>query len=218
MSNALPFIGSATTLLGTAGNPATLQQADGGTLPVTTDHNGALLVREVGGKRYADASRGNLFVASASGFTGVAPLAPGGTTAGFMFYNPSGSGILMDIHRIVAAPVAAATTVVAALGLEYGTPPSAVGTAATIVAMPLGASRGAPLGKAAFGSTIVAMAYLMTLGLTAESTAGIIEGQLVFDFDGTLVLAPNTAVNIVSTITQGTAKWLQDVIWSERLP
>lgn len=196
-------------------NPAAVQNSDGSVAVVNLGHNGDLFVSEIHGKRYTAAARSNLFIASANGATGVSPLAPAGTTSGFMFYNPLGTNVLMEIHKIRAVPLTA-TDVVGGLALEYGVPPTAVGTAATIVSMPLQGSRGGPLCKASFGSTIAAMAWLQALTFV-QTTGGLMASDGSFDFDGSLVLFPGSAVNIVSTTTQGTNKWLQDVTWSEWL-
>jgi hypothetical protein len=218
MSNALPFIGSATTLLGTAGNPATLQQADGGTLPITTDHNGGLLVREIGGKRFSGASRGNLFWANFGGAVGVSVIAAGQTTGVALLYNPVGSGILVELVKLRVSGATVETSVISGLALEGSVQtPTAVTAAASINAMPLGLTRGAPLAKAYQAATIVAMPFIGGLGLTVQATTSPPTPAEV-DFDGTLVLAPGFTVNLVSAITQGTGKLIVDMLWQEWLP
>ena len=68
-------------------DPTATQNKDTSLVTATSGRHGETLVSEIHGARYVKASRGNLFWGT-SGVAGASLLAPGGTTAGFVLYNP----------------------------------------------------------------------------------------------------------------------------------
>lgn len=196
------------------GNPATIQASDGGLAPIVIGHQQELMTSDVHGRRYEAASRGNVFVGT-TGTGGLTIIAAGQTTAGFCFYNPVSSGVLMEVHKIRVLPKTA-TDVVGTIGLEYGAPPSTAGTPVVPATMPLSGARTANLCKVQTGGTIVAMTYLCTLNFI-QTTAGLAINGGEYDFDGALVLYPGSCVNIVATPTQSTNVYMQEVWFSEWL-
>lgn len=201
---------------GVTRNPLQEQNTDGTQVTASLGRHGHLHTADIHGQYFAATGRGAVFSACAAGGTGVAILAPGGTTAGFMFYNPVGTGMNMEILEICAAPKTA-TDVVDVIGLEYGTVPSAVGTADTVISQLIGGTSQTAQGKAAHGSTIAAMTVLRWLPIFVQTTAGVMQGSMVtYQPNGSLVLAPGGAINIMANpTTQGTNLWMQHVIWAE---
>jgi hypothetical protein len=200
-------------------NPsAVVQNVSANQNPDTTQVNfaagrqGDLLVSEAHGPRYAAAARGSFYIASPNTTTGNAILAPGGTTSGVVIGNPSGSGILAEVHRLRVVPIGA-TVVVAALGLEYGVNPVSTTYQTSVVSMPLGFSA-TPKVKIWDAVTIVANTWLRALPLFFPATTDVDNVGYEFDLSG-LVIYPGYAVNLVSTTTQGSIKFLVDYEWSE---
>lgn len=207
--------GTAVALTGLTQNPVLTQNNDITTAQPSFGRHGQLHTADVHGIRFAGASRGAVFSANANDATGRTILAPGGTTSGFMFYNPAGSGINMEILEIMTLPLTA-TDVVGVLGIEYGAPPTTVANAATVRSHWIGGAGAAALGKASYGSTIVAMTFLRWLPTFVQTVAGVLQGSLgSYDPQGSIVIAPGGAINIVSSTTQSTNLWAQSVTWAE---
>jgi len=146
--------------------------------------------------------------------TGVSILAPGGTTSGLTIWNPAASGMVINIHRILATPITSAS-VVSPIGLEYASELPTGGTTLTPVALPLGNSN-PPKTKAASGATITAMTYFCTL-LGVSGTAGAMQSPIERDLTGLLFLEPGMAINLVSLTSQVSDKFAVNVICSEWL-
>lgn len=182
--------------------------------PFAMGRHGEQLAGEIHGKRFVSRIMGNGFSANFNGNTGVSIIAPGQTTAGAVLYNPAGSGVNVELERIVITTASAATVVVAGLGLEGSVQvPSSV-TAATTNTFPLGAGVGTAKALAYKTATIVAMTYIMGLGLSFAATTSV-NPVSVWDSDGGFTMAPGFAINLVSSITQATAKLIVDFFWSE---
>jgi hypothetical protein len=204
-------------------NPALTQNTDSTPLVLGAGRQGEQLVSEIHGKRYVSSSRGNLYWGT-SGVAGSAPLAPGGTTGGFILYNPATSGVLVEVHQFRVSTGSTATEVISGLQLEGSVQaPSGTLTGCTVSQMPLGTSVGAltatsPAKAKVYGvATITAMTYLGNLAMSiTATTAGPSVGLI--DFDGTLVLSPGMCINVCSSITNTGKIILMDWLWSEWLP
>jgi hypothetical protein len=215
VSNSLFLPGSSANLAGRTSNPAATQNSDTSVSELSLGRHGQLHVAGVHGDFFAPAARGVVFSANANDATGRTILAAGGTTSGFMFYNPVGSTVNMEVLEIVCLPLTA-TDVVGDIGIEYGAPPTTVSNAATVRGHLIGGANQTAQGKASYGSTIVAMTFLKWLGIFVQTTAGVLQGSSgIYRPNGSLVIAPGGAVNIVSSTTQSTNLWAQGVTWAE---
>lgn len=202
-------------------NPVQNQIQDTSLAPLAVGRHNDMLMSQVHGRRYVKSARSNLFWGT-SGTAGASLLAPGGTTAGFVLYNPAGSGVLVEVEQFRVVGASTETVVVAGLALEGSVQvPSGTLTGATVSQMPLGAGNvGAVTASSAAqarvykAATIAAMTYIGGLGLTFTATTSPMPVGLV-DFDGTLVLNPGMAINVVSTISQVAAITACDWLWSE---
>ena len=201
-------------LVGVVTNPATNQYPDVSGQVVGMSRHGSIFADEVHGQYFAATVRGNVFTASAAAGTGRTILAAGGTTSGFMFYNPVGSGVNMEIIELDLSPTTA-TDVVGSLGLEYGAPPTTVSNADTVLSNFINGRALTAQCKASHGSTIVAMTFFKYLPVFIQTTAGVATGTWQFLFNGSLVLAPGGAINIISLTSQSTNVWAQAVTWAE---
>jgi hypothetical protein len=215
MANSIFLPGTAANLVGQTQNPTLTQNPDAGLAQVAMGRNGEVITSDVHGWSFVATARGRVFTASAAGVTGVAPLAPGGTTSGFMVYNPVGSGVLMEVLELVVEPLTA-TDVVGTIGLEFGAPPTTVTNADSVRNALVGGNSQTPQGKASHGSTIVAMTFLRWLPIFVQTTAGVLQGSsCIYTPNGNLVIAPGGAINIVSSSTQSTNLWSQSATWAE---
>jgi hypothetical protein len=198
-------------------DPTATQNKDTSLVTATSGRHGETLVSEIHGARYVKASRGNLFWGT-SGVAGASLLAPGGTTAGFVLYNPVGSGVIVEVEQFKIVGASTETDVIAGLALEGSVQtPSGTLTGATIANMPLGGPTKSPMAKVYKACTIAAMTFLGGIGLTVTATTSPMPVGLI-DFDGTLLLWPGYSINFCSTITQSSDIAVCDVIWSEWLP
>src|SRR5216684_8120773 len=196
-------------------NPALTQNLDNNPSPITGGRHGDLLVSRAHGTKYVSRARGNGFVYS-SGAAGVSIIAAAQTTGSWVLYNPVGSGVLIDLERIHISGATVETDVISGLALEGSLQtPSGTLTKATPATFQLGAGRGSNQGIVySAGPTLTAMTFLCGLGLTITATTSPMPVGIV-DLDGTIVLAPGYAVNLVSAITQGTNKLIVDFFTSE---
>lgn len=202
-------------LVGVTENSALTQNNDGSSALVGLGRNGDLLSSAVHGQFFNAVQRGNVFSAAGNDFTGRTILAAGGTTSGFMIYNPTGSGVNMEILELLLAPLTA-TDVVGVIGLEYGAPPTTVTNAATVRSQFVGGRALTAQGKASYGSTIVAMTFYKWLPIFIQTTGGVLQGSSVlYQPKGSVVLAPGGAINVVSSTTQSTNLWAQSAVWAE---
>ena len=215
MSSNVGVPGNTSSMLGRVLNASQMQTSDGQPGEFAMGRHQQLYADEVHGAFFAATSRGRSFSAMANGVTGRTILAAAGTTSGFMFYNPAGTGVNMEITSILTLPLTA-TDVVGALALEYGAPPTTVTNAVTPVSTMVGGTSQTALCKASYGSTIVAMTALMWLPVFIQTTAGVLQGSSgLFLPNGSLIIAPGGAVNIISTTSQSTNLWAQGVTWTE---
>lgn len=201
-------------------SPASQQNPDGSVVPSITGRHGDFLVSEVHGKRYQSAARGNLYWGT-SGNTGVSILAPAQTTGGFVLYNSSTNKIL-EVHKIKFTTASVATVVVAGMGLEgslqvpSGTLTGTVTTPMPLATVGVAASASGSAGKVYGACTLVAMTYIGGLAVSDTATTST-PGVAEVDLDGTLLVGPGYSINVVSSITQSTAKMIVDMVWSEWL-
>ena len=212
-----PLLGGAPSfpLVGVVRNPAQAQDQDSSVSVAGMGRNGNIYADPIHGNTFHGNVRGRMFSAQSNATTGRTILAAGGTTSGFMFYNPAGSGVNMEIVELMVLPLTA-TDVVGVIGVEIGAPPTTVGTAATATSNLGGSSAQTPLCKASYGSTIAAMTFLFWLPIFVQTTAGVLMGSNgLYRPEGRLILGPNGAANIVSSTTQSTNLWAQSVTWVE---
>jgi hypothetical protein len=213
-------------LAGQVGNPASTSQGDGSAATLMTDRNGGILVRQLGGKRYAAAARGNLFSANMHGATGVVLPVGAATAATCVLWNPAGSGHNVELVKVrIGLAGTAGTEVIAGLawyssvnvGAGIALPTSV--SPATIFSMPLGGAGLNPTATAAYAATIVAPTYFQGLGIsfgTVLAAAG--PNVTEVDYDGTVVLAPGSLISLCSVGAAQTENLLIDLLWSEWLP
>ena len=202
-------------LVGVVKNSTLEQDNDTTAQIISLGRHGEQHMAAIHGEMFSPASRGRVFSANANDATGRTILGAGGTTSGFMFYNPVGSGVNMEVLELIVSPLTA-TDVVGVIGLEFGAPPTTVANAATVRSTLIGGSAQTALCKASYGSTIVAMTFLHWLPIFVQTTAGVLQGSnVVYYPHGSLVIAPGGAINIISSTTQSTNLWAQSVTWAE---
>ncbi len=212
--SAYPLGTPITNLATVTQDPTGTQNRDSSLVTAISGRHGELTVAELHGKRFVKSARGNLFWGT-SGVAGASLLAPGGTTGGFILYNPASSGINVEVEKFRVCGASTETTVVAGLAVEGSLQaPTGTLTGATIAGMPLGGNARTNLAKVYKAATITAMTFLGGLGLTIIATTSPPLTSFI-DFDGCLVLAPGYAINFCSTITQSSAIMVCDVLWSE---
>ena len=227
MSN-FPIGTPVTQLITQTGNPNATQNPDGSSATALTDRHGALLVRQLGGQRFAAASRGNVFY-SGSAVAGttipVYPTAANSLASKGGIVNPAGSGRNMEL---IAVSVANITNVIGAvlplyLGLQLnpsgnGLALTAVTKNAAAVASPLGGSGGGvPVGyaysaaTAHFTSTTPVNDAAWYPWGNLETAVGTAPGTAYFD--GEIVMGPDS--HIMLLCAQAQTSVLVTWVWSE---
>ena len=206
----------ALNLVSVVQNPSTVQNSDGSIATLGSDRQGTLLVRQAGGKRFAAASRGNLFSAAVGAVT---LNIYSSTAATATLYNPASSNRLVEVHKVVLTQILAAD-IINGLVLGVSTVAPSATTAVTPNRMPIGGQSFTNLAVACSAATVAAPSLLTGLGISSLVTTGLatITSQ-VTDFDGCLVMAPGSLIVVgTSTTVEGGANFLVDFVWSEWLP
>jgi hypothetical protein len=204
-------------------NPTFNQNQDTGVNPMASGRSGELLTADVHGRMFTAGSRQNVWWGT-SGVAGSAPLAPGGTTGGFILYNPVNSGVYVEVHQFRAAGGSTETDVIAGLALEGSVQvPSGTLTGCTVSQLPLGignigtvTASSSAKARVYGAATIVAATYIGNLGVTLQATTS--PPNIFVDFNGSLILYPGMMINVVSSITNTGKIILMDWLWSEWLP
>jgi hypothetical protein len=179
---------------------------------------GELITSQAHGKYHEAASRGKLFSASI-GVAGVAPGTALSTTPAFTLYNPTNSGVILSLKKIlvgyVSGTLGAGSLVHAQNASQVAAPTG--GTELTPVCALLNGSRGT--GKAFTGSTISAASTLIrpsiNLGAFLASEASV-PGVLQDDLDGSIIVPAGVAYCYQGIAAAGTTPLLIiAAIWEE---
>lgn len=206
--------------------PATQSATDGNDYNVLGGKQQEMIVSELHGKYYSQAVRGNVFHASTV-VAGVAIPISTATAPIVGLWNPSGSGKNAVLIRYSASYVSG-TTVAGALGLSLvSNAGAALGTAAPFSAFANGTVTNALIGgggtnqvRACTGGTTTlttAGTWFYTLGFqeyAAVATTAIAPAAIIHDFDGMLIVPPNTFVHVVGSAASG-ALLSQTLSWEE---
>ena len=215
-------------LVAMTGNPNASQNPDGSFVSAMSDRHGALLQRQLGGQRYAAASRGNVFYSGSVVAGTVVPVYP--TAANSLaskggIVNPPGSGRNMELIAVSVANITGVIAAVSPLYLGLQLNPSGNGLALTAVtkntsvaATPLGgAGGGQPVGyaysaaTAHFTSTAPVNDALWYPWGTLETAVGTYPGTAYFD--GEIVMGPDSHIMLLAVTAQTSV--LVTWVWSE---
>ena len=176
--------------------------------------------------RYYEASlRGRVFIATQT--AGVQIITQGGTTSSFSLANPAGSGRnLVPIRWDLVMTATPGTPVVGIYGLYVNRDPRAAAVTGTAVAefpVLLGTNAQA-VGEPLTSSTLPAAPTLIrTLGFKGTDSKKVPVGSqrpyiqpYAIDFDGSIVLAPGTALSIQQNVGDtSNGSGICSVIWEE---
>lgn len=214
---------------GTTQAPALSSYQDGATPGVLMGRQGDMMVSELHGKYYTQASRGNCYYASTAA-AGIANSIFSNTTfIGLMLLNPMGSGKNLSLIRACVGLNAASATAASAYGYcwasNVNTPLSTAYTAFGSFTTTRGSCLLGPVGQ---GNSVVitattatiAAASVFTWGRSANFASGTgaittVLGTTMFeDFDGQMVVPPGTLFTLTSAILNGGTN-PSTLIWSE---
>lgn len=201
-------------------------QIDGQPSAQRAGRDGGLVVTELHGKYYEQASRGGLFI-GVSAVGGIALIAPAASGGHPTLWNPFGSGVNLSLVRLALSYVSgtnAPTAIEWAKTLLAG---SALGTGAPIATFtdvtPVSALvGGAGVAKGRWAPTIntftAAPTYHMPTGLALDTMAAASTNapfSLIVDYDGTCPIAPGAALSLCAQAATTTALFQVSVIWEE---
>ncbi len=189
-------------LSGIVNAPSNVSAADGSQPIVLQGKAAELLVQELHGKWYTAAYRGRVFhgVTSIAGTTLTTQTT---TVSAFMLFNPGGSGINAELIGTDIGLISS-TTVIGTLLQTAGT--GAITGVTTTVTVNVAANPFAA--GAANKATLTTLATLSTANtffwplFNITSTVPIVNGNLHYDWDGKLLIAPGSNTNLSSNITQ----------------
>lgn len=199
-------------LVGNVSDATQMSQSDGAVPPFTSGRQGDQLVTEIHGKHYVANYRGKLFEANVSGV--VLPVAAATLVLVFALYNPSNSGINMELVDVTVSN-SVALTVVQQVGWYFSTAvlssKATFTTAGTVNSGMVGAS---PPNKGQFYSALTHSGTPALIDVVGAWTAATAVAPLVKFYDGRLILPPGVAMSIagagaVQTGVNCEARWME---------
>lgn len=199
------------------------QKKGNASAPLLSDER-AQLVQPYGGKWYHAAKQGRLFMGNDAAAGQVLPIYSA-TAAKFVLWNPANSGVNLVLVRFTATYVdttCAATGFTIGIMKNAGSALATGGVSAFTETSPERAPFGGPAGgnrvRFSLSATVIAPTVLYQMGenqlvLTATDAT---TAHFVFrhDFDGELVIAPNSLISFGGNIAQ-LGKWASGVMWVE---
>ncbi len=208
--------------------PSATSYGDGMTPPQLGGKQGEAIVSQLHGNFYTQASRGNLYYASNAAAGAAFTIYSNTSFVGLALLNPAGSGKNLSIVRVNLGLDTQASTAMATWGYVWqvnagsgiGTPLSAI-TQITL-------TRGSAIcGLGGQGSSVAIAASAMTLGTAfawqgrvasfSATNAAITVGlgtSCSEDFDGTMIVPPNTVWALSSHVLSGWTA-VGTVVWEE---
>jgi hypothetical protein len=165
-----------------------------------------LIVAELHGKWYTAAYRGRVFH-GATNIAGTTITTQSTTTSSFMLYNPLGTGVNAELISTDIGMIGS-TTVIATILQAVGQPIITNVTTTVTVLISANPFNGAAGTNRAQLTTLATLSAAMTFFyplFNITTTADIAVGNLHYDWDGRLILAPGSATNLGSNITQSAA-------------
>jgi hypothetical protein len=209
----------ALNLVSQVGNPATTNATDGTIQTLLSDKNGALLARELGGRYYAAAQRGNLFLATTlvAGVTVPAPATTLASKAGMI--NPLGSGRVVELVAIAMGSITIEVAVKQMM-MEFqlntsqsGGVPTSI-TKLTPSGYPLGVGPGNPQAFAYTAATMTnAAANTILIPFAGNYATAVGFTPTYFKFDGEITFGPDTCMAITCTAAIAAVNFAY--IWAE---
>jgi hypothetical protein len=209
--------------------PSNTSAADTSNTPILQGKQGELVATQLHGKYYTQAYRGNLFIGS-SAIGGVVTGAYNTTSQTFGLWNPAGNTknavlVSLDIGiisgTIILSNYVLSQTLNAGSAVATGGPITVFGAVApqpgNIGAIAANSARFAT-GAAGTAATTSASTFLMTLGMSYNTTATTLNyaATMHYEFDGKVIVPPNTAIWVNSNVA--TADTSDKVLIWEEVP
>lgn len=200
-------------MYGTVGGVTTPSATDATNQPLLQGKAGEAIVAELHGIWYTAGYRGRAFH-GASAIAGVVLPRETTTAATFMLFNPSGSGVNLELISFDVAELTT-TGVIGTVLLAAGSNPAPSSTTAiTATVTPTliggGATQKASLFSAA---TITAMTTWWPIGQVTATTTGTYQ-IAPYAFNGRVLVAPGAGVQACSNPVQ-TNSWVPAFDWAE---
>jgi hypothetical protein len=187
------------------------------TQPVRQGRLGDAIVTELHGRYYEQASRGNLFLATAI-VTGPVIFTTAAGTGGPLVWNPSSSGVNVSVLAITCG-VTVVTTVAAALGLTGNTGQTSAPTSTTAIDSRQNCRiGGAPSQSTPYrvGTPTNAGAFFFPLLSLHTGALTVDTGQVAFiDVGGVIVCPPGSWVSVAASATATTTVAQLGMIYAE---
>lgn len=196
---------------GLVGAPANQSLADG-LSPVALQGKAAeLIVAELHGKYYTQAYRNNLFNGSTA-IAGVAVPAYNTTGQTFGLWNPAGNtknAVLTSLDAGLVSGALILSNWTLSQSLNAGSALATGGISAFTAGTPQGGNIGISGGNTVrftpSAATTLASTFLMTLGLSYNTTTTVANQaeSVHYDFDGKVIVPPNSAVWVTNNAASG---------------
>lgn len=213
----------------TVGPPSSTSFADGSTPGQLGGKQGEAIVSTLHGKYYAQTVRGNVFYASNAGAGAVFSIYSNASFTGLLLWNPMGSGRNLSLIRANVGITGQASTAASGWGYVWLVNAGAnIGTAYPLSGFTaITATRGtgicglggqgmsvARAGSAATLTTAFTWGRAATFGTSTGAITTEFGEYLTEDFDGTMIVPPNTVWALTSNILSGITA-VGTVFWEE---
>ena len=183
--------------------------ADGTSNPIRTTRVSAVATGDAQGRYYEGASRGNIFSAGLTAWTGTVAAgniigAAAAASTQFAIWNPTGSGKNLSILKFCVYPISGTAPIPAVFHSKSTTAPTIANSIATTygyfscnnVGLPAASVAGVvahQAGTALTGSSVLSIVRAADLFITAGAAANLGGAKCVEYVDGDIVIPPGTA-------------------------
>lgn len=194
---------------------------DGTTPFVRANRTGAMATVDVGGRYSESVLRGNVYTAAVPPGTGVAPGTALGTTAAFVVWNPSGSGVTIRMLHCSSGYISGTLgggCIVHCLNTTNSATAPTGGTAVTPTNCFAG-SASKSIAKVSFGSTLVATPISAAVHLNLTALVGTTDTgnyTAMEDLQGRYLLQPGNGWSLQGVAGAGTTPLMVfSAVWEE---
>ncbi len=210
---------------GTVTGLPTVSPTDGGNLPIAQGKQGDLLVSQMHGKYYTACYRGAVFIASTLAAGIVVPFIAATVASKHSLWNPAASGKVLELIDINLLQVPG-SSLITGTAIAFQGPLAQTGGVAGTLTVSTGAFSCARVGSnfpsvatlySAATLTNVAIANLSPVIMLYNSiaTTTISQGPTNYQFDGKIVMTPDTISALVDTITGTQSASPVSISWAE---
>lgn len=203
---------------------ATMRKSDGDNPTVTMGRQADMFVSEVHGKWYQAVNAGICYAASTLAAGIVVPFIAINMASKFTLHNPAGSGVNLELIDLTILQTPG-TALITGLGMAFQSNVTATGVPGTLT-VSTGALGNLKIGAGNNQKAILYSAATLVNAAIANlspviwlannvATTIITQGQTIFEFDGKIIMPPDSTMSLCDSITGTQSAAAATIKWAE---